>query len=317
MSRLRPPSPHRLPLWAALLGGALLLAACGGGGGRPTPPPGGALPLQEGPFALLVFSRTSGFRHTSIEVGQQALRELAAENDFAVEFTEDPSVFTPEGLAPYAAVLWLNTTLTVLDEPSQRQAFEDFIAAGGGYVGVHSAADTEYDWPFYGELVGAYFLAHPVLNQPGTLYVEDPGHPSTDHLGPQWSLPLEEFYSFRTNPREEVRVLLRLEESGLIQDPNTSCDPSGPTFPQGYSAVMGDHPLAWCHDRLGGRAWYTALGHEAYLYQLPDFREHLLEGILTATRRVPAQCAPLPPPPDLPPYQPPVLEGCENQLLPG
>ncbi len=289
-----------------------LLSSCGAHDG-----PEGSSPTPQGAFKVLVYSRTAGFRHTSIEPGQLAIQQLGQTHDFAVDLSEDPTVFTADNLAQYAVVVWLNTTLTVLDTADQRQAFEDFIAAGGGYVGIHSAADTEYDWPFYEELVGAHFLAHPVVNQPGTLIVEAPDHPSVAHLDGEWSLPIEEFYSFRSNPREQTRILLHIDEGGYIRQPNTSCDPTGATFPQGYSANMGDHPMSWCHDNLGGRAWYTALGHSEYLYTDAAFLEHILQGILTAAGRVDADCAVKPAPANTPVYEPPVLEGCENLVVPG
>ncbi len=290
----------------------MMLAACGGG--RDSLPGAG---VDDGPFKVLVYSRTTGFRHTSIEVGQQVITLLGEGNDFSVDISEDPAVFTVENLKQYAVVVWLNTTLTVLDTAEQRAAFEDFIAGGGGYVGIHSAADTEYDWPFYEQLVGAHFLAHPVLNQPGRLQVEAPDHPSVAHLGGEWFIPLEEFYSFRSNPRGQTRILLNIDESSYTRQPNTSCDPTGATFPQGYAANMGDHPISWCHDNLGGRAWYTALGHSEYLYLDADYQQHILVGILTAARRVAADCALRPAPENTPAFIQPELQGCENLVVPG
>ncbi len=294
-----------------LLLGALALAACTqseNGTAAPVSPPAGA-----GPFKLLIYSRTAGFRHASIEVGIAAVQELGEANGFEVTATEDPAQFNLDTLGQYKVVLFLNTTLDVLG-PQEEAAFEQYIRGGGSFVGVHSAADTEHEWPFYGELVGAYFQAHPVLNQPGTLRIEDPDHPSTAHLPQPWRVPLEEFYSFGTNPRGSVRVLLNIDEGSYLQKPNTSCDPRGPTFPEGFSGVMGDHPVSWCHDKFAGRAWYTALGHEAYLYSLPDFREHLLNGIFTAARRVEANCAINPKPADVPDYVAPEQSSCLDQL---
>ncbi len=289
------------------------LTACRGGDRVPgTPPPA----VEEGEFRVLVYSRTAGFRHASIEVGIPTIQQLGADNGFSVDASEDPAVFNTDNLAQYATVIFLNTTLDVLDTAEQRDALQQYIETGGGFVGIHSAADTHHGWPFYGELVGAQFLAHPVTNQPGSLMVEDPEHPSTAFLGNSWNLPLEEFYSFKSNPRGAVRVLLRIDESSYLQEPNTSCDPSGPTFPQGYSGVMGDHPMAWCHDKFEGRAWYTALGHEPYLYLDSSFRAHLLSGILIAARRLAANCTVNEAPDGVPPYQPPQLEACENQLAP-
>lgn len=301
----------RASIAAAVLG--LALAACGSDG--PTTAAEGEA------FRLLVFSRTEGFRHASIETGVETVRQLGLMHGFAVEHTEDPAAFTPENLARFAAVMWLSTTGNVLDE-AQKAAFEAYIRSGGGYVGVHSASDTEYDWPFYGELVGAYFHSHPVFPvtdpegpgvQAGELHLEAPDHPATAHLPVPWRVR-DEFYSFRTNPRGRVRVLLNIDESSYEQDPNTTnITALGALFASfsngfqslpgldalldgnlliGETGVMNDHPMSWCHDRLGGRAWYTALGHSISIYGDPDFRRHLLGGILTAARRLPADCAP-------------------------
>lgn len=265
-----------------------LVAACSSGGSAPVAAPGPG--SDTGEFRVLVFTRTAGFRHTSIPVAIEGIRSLGAENGFAVDATEDPAEFTDANLARYKVVAFVNTTGTVLDTPEQRAAMERHLARGGGFVGVHSAADTEYEWPFYGELVGAYFKNHPV-QQVGTFVNEAPDHPSTAHLPARWSI-FDEFYAFQRSPREHVRVLLSIDESSYLQDPNTSHLPNSPDFPEGTTGTMGDHPMSWCHDRLGGRAWYTELGHSEYLYVEPQYRQHLLNGILTAARRVAADCSP-------------------------
>jgi type 1 glutamine amidotransferase len=254
--------------------------------------------VQTGPFRLLVYSQTDGFRHASIETGVETVRQLGLMHGFEVDHTEDPSAFTPDNLARYAVVMWLSTTGDLLDA-DQRSAFERYIAEGGGYAGVHSASDTNYDWPFYGELVGAYFHSHPIFPlatdegpgvQSGELRVEAPDQPSVAHLPQPWILS-DEFYSFRSNPRGRVRVLLDIDESSYNQDPNTTNISQGSIL-LGETAVMNDHPMSWCHDNLGGRAWYTALGHSVTLYGDGLFRQHLLNGILTAARRVEADCRP-------------------------
>ena len=139
-------------------------------------------------------------------------------------------------------MVWLNTDSEVLDEAGRR-AFERYIRAGGGWVGVHAAAASEYGWSWYGQLLGAYFLAHPAI-QPARVVVEISDHPSTEHL-PQSFTAEDEWYSFRTNPRSSVQVLMTLDESSYSVD----------------DLAMGDHPIAWYHQFDGGRAWYTALGH--------------------------------------------------------
>ncbi|MGC3002395.1 ThuA domain-containing protein [Streptomyces sp. G35A] len=208
--------------------------------------------------ALLVYSRTTDYRHDSISAGVAALRGLG---DFVVHATEDPAAFEAP-LDRYAAVVFLSTSGDVLT-PAGRERLAAYVGAGGGFAGVHAAACTEYGWPYYGELLGARFERHPAF-QPGRAVVEDHDHPATRHLPPVWQFT-DEWYDFRTNPRGAVRVLLSADES--------SYDGGG----------MGDdHPLAWCREQGAGRVFYTALGHAAEAYDDPDFRAHLLGGITWA-----------------------------------
>jgi type 1 glutamine amidotransferase len=208
---------------------------------------------------VLVFSRTTGFRHVSIPDGISAIRELGT-GRWSVDATEDPAVFTADNLRRYRAVVFLSTTGNVLDD-AQQKAFEDYFRAGNGWVGIHAAADTEYEWPWYGKLVGAWFKGHP-RNQQATVNVEDRTHRSTAMLPAEWKR-LDEWYSFRSNPRSDVHVLASLDEK--------SYDPE--------KVPMGDHPIAWYHEFDGGRAWYTALGHTKESYSEKLFLEHVREGI--------------------------------------
>ncbi|MCW2882336.1 MAG: hypothetical protein JWQ95_6436 [Sphaerisporangium sp.] len=226
-------------------------------------------------YKVLVFSKTAGFRHDSIPVGITTVRELGAANNFTVDATEDAAAFTTANLAQYKAVIFLSTTGDVLDA-TQQAAFESYIAAGGGYVGVHAAADTEYDWPWYGGLVGAYFASHPAIQQV-TVRVEDATHPSTAHLPAAW-VRTDELYNYRTNPRDVAHVLARLDES---------------TYTGG--SMGADHPIAWCQTYRGGRSWYTGLGHTQESYAEPAFRAHLLGGIRYAAGVVTANCSGPPP----------------------
>jgi type 1 glutamine amidotransferase len=210
------------------------------------------------PYQVLVFSKTAGFRHDSIPAGIQAIRELGSANGFSVTATEDSAVFTTSQLAAYRAVVFLSTTGDVLNA-AQQTAFESYINGGGGYVGVHAAADTEYGWPYYGQLVGAWFRSHPAIQQV-TARVEDRTHPSTAHLGATW-VRTDELYNYATNPRPNVRVLINLDES---------------TYTGGD---MGDHPIAWYHAQGSGRSFYTGFGHTIASYSEPAFRTHLLGGI--------------------------------------
>ena len=216
----------------------------------------------EARFAALIFSKTSGFRHDSIPQGIAAIEALGAEHGFAVETTEDVAGFTDAALARYRVIVFLNTTGDILDA-GQKAAFERYIRSGGGFVGVHSASDTDYRWPWYGRLVGAYFASHPAI-QRATIRIENASHQSMQGLPVTWERT-DEWYNFRDNPRSAVRVLATLDES---------------TYSGG---TMGtDHPIAWCQRIGGGRSWYTAMGHTAESYAEPLFRLHLLGGIESA-----------------------------------
>ncbi len=210
-------------------------------------------------FRILLFSRTAGFRHGSIAAGIASVTQLGEKHGFVVDATENPAEFTDENLDRYAVALFLNTTGTVLDA-DQKAAFERFIAKGRGWVGVHSASDTEYDWPWYAGLVGAYFKGHPAIQQ-ATILVHDRDHPSTKMLPERW-VRTDEWYTFRDSPRGRVHVLMSVDER---------------TYEGG--GMGDDHPIAWCHEYRGGRAWYTALGHTNESYEEPLFLEHLLGGI--------------------------------------
>lgn len=222
---------------------------------------------------ILVFTKTGGFRHASIPVATRAVRVLAEGNGLDVDATEDPAVFSDPNLRRYEAVVFLLTTGDVLDE-GQQLSFQRFIRAGGGYVGVHSAADTEYDWAWYGGLVGAYFKSHPQI-QRAAVDVRDARHPSTAGLPRRWSRT-DEWYNFARNPRPWVRVLATIDES---------------TYSPGPGAMGVDHPIAWSHRYQGGRGWYTAGGHSDESYAEPSFRRHLLGGIRYAAGLSPPRIA--------------------------
>ncbi|AKZ60013.1 putative secreted glycosyl hydrolase [Streptomyces ambofaciens ATCC 23877] len=223
-------------------------------------------------YKVLVFSRTAGFRHSSIDDGITALRSLGTANNFTVDATEDPGAFTAGNLAQYKAVVFLSTTGDVLGD-AQQTAFERYLNGGGGYVGIHAAADTEYDWPFYEGLAGALFHSHPAI-QSATVEIEDRAHDATAHLGTTWQRT-DEWYNYRTNPRTTARVLASLDESS-------------------YSGgnMNGDHPIAWCKDYEGGRAFYTGGGHTDESYTDAAFRRHLLGGIRWAAGMTDADCRP-------------------------
>ena len=210
---------------------------------------------------VLVFSKTAGFRHSSIGVGIAAVRKIGQENGFSVDATEDAGAFTSKNLARYRAVVFLNTTGDVLDA-AQQDDFERYIQAGGGYVGIHSATDTEYDWPWYGRLAGAWFNGHPGNPnvRKGTFRVLDKTHPSTEGLPDRWDRE-DEFYNFKSiDPT--IHVLVDIDEKSYEGGTN------------------GDrHPMSWYHDFDGGRAWYTNMGHTEATFSEPLFLKHLTGGL--------------------------------------
>ena len=237
--------------------GLVLAAACGMNSQTPQGP-SPAAPA----FSVLVFSKTAGFRHDSIPAGIEAVRRQGGARGFSVDASEDAGVFTDDSLGKYKAVIFLSTTGDVLNS-GQEAAFERYIRRGGGFVGVHSATDTEYDWPFYGALVGAYFAGHPDI-QNATIQVEDPAHPAVTSVPRQW-MRRDEWYNFRRNPRSSVNVLATLDER---------------TYTGG--TMSPDHPIIWSHTYEGGRSFYTALGHTQESFSEAAFVEHLGRAILWA-----------------------------------
>lgn len=225
------------------------------------------------PFRVLVFSKTAGFRHASIPDGIACVTNLAEQNGFRAEAIEDAAAFNDDNLARFRVIIFLNTTKDVLNE-DQQGAMERFVRAGGGFVGVHAAADTEYDWPWYGQLVGAWFSRHPHIQQ-ADIEVIDRTHHATAHLPAVWTRT-DEWYDYRTQPgaipgfETKVRVLMRMDTDSYDGD------------------EMGDpHPIAWCQLFDGGRSFYTGGGHTSQSYTDPAFTRHLLGGILWAAGREP------------------------------
>ena len=225
--------------------------------------PAAAQPAAEANrFAVLVFTKTGGFRHDSIPAGITAIRSLGNEHGFTVVNSEEASVFNEADLAKYRVVVFLNTSGDILNSVEEA-AFETFVRRGGGFVGIHSATDTEYDWRWYGRLVGAYFQSHPAIQQAVVKKI-DFSDASTAGLPTEW-MRTDEWYNFQENPRSRVTVLLNLDEA---------------TYDGG---TMGEsHPLAWRHEYDGGRAWYTAMGHTTESYREPLFLSHILGGIMWA-----------------------------------
>src|SRR5687768_15624572 len=246
--------------------------------------PAGAGAAGHPRFSALVFSKTAAFRHDSIPAATVAIRQLGARHHFRVDATEDAAAFTDANLARYDVVIWLSTTGDVLDD-TQQAAFERYIRRGGGYAGIHAASDTEYDWSWYGGLVGAYFRDHPgsvnAQFQVATVKVLGRDTAATRPLPRRWERE-EEWYNFRTNPRDTVRVLAEVDER--------TYDPRGYSVPGGSPGMGRHHPVSWCQPYDGGRAFYTALGHKAEYFTEPLLLAHLLGGIRMAAGVAPFRC---------------------------
>lgn len=247
-------------------------------------------------YRVLVFTKAIVYYHASIPAGAQAIRELGEQGDFNVDVTDDASIFDDAKLEPYAATVFLSTTvendvLLPTGKPStpekqagsimnadQKGAFERYIRKGRGYVGIHAASDGDYKWDFYVGLVGAMLRTH-AFNMPlmdvALLRVDDQAHPATAGLGATW-MRTDEWYNFDPGLRKKLHVLLTLDESSNYQ---------------GQPRMNGDHPVAWCQEYAGGRSFYTALGHNIESFAEPLFRKHLAGAIAWAAGKAPGNCA--------------------------
>lgn len=223
--------------------------------------------------AILIFTRANGYRHDSIPAANAALVALARAQGWEAQVSDDARLFTPASLKRFRAVVWNNTSGTVLNGEEQ-SAFRRYVENGGGFVGIHGAGgDPSYNWPWYVQaLIGAQFIAHPgppysPQFQTARLKVEDRSQPATRDLPTPWTRT-DEWYSFAASPRGRVRVLVSLDE--------------GSYRPVGYNGKdirMGDHPIVWQHCVGRGRAFFTAMGHKAEAYSEPAYRA-LLKGAL-------------------------------------
>lgn len=252
-------------MFARVLLSFIVLAACGcsspqsepPGSPSPTPIPGAA------PVRILMLTATTGFRHDSIPTARQVMADVGSRSNFSVTATEDLSLISESSLRGYDVLFFALTTGELPLSADQKAAILGFVRAGGGFLGAHSATDTLYEWAEYGSLVGAYFKEHP-WTQTASVIVEDPSHPSTAGLGDRFSI-LEEFYTFRENPRPRVRVLLRLDAASV--------------------GASGDFPLAWTNTFGEGRVYYNALGHFSETWRDTRFQQQIVGAIRWAARR--------------------------------
>ncbi len=225
----------------------LLLASCGNN-------------KREGKPKVLVFSKTMGFKHASIPAGIAAIQKLGTENGFEVDTTKNAELFNEENLKQYSTIIFLSTTMNVLDH-KQEAAFERYIQSGGGFVGIHAAADTEYDWGWYNKLVGAQFLSHPSGTPEADFIIQDKNFIATQHFTDSIWHRSDEIYNYK-KLNADVNVVMTVDES---------------TYEGGKNGDV--HPFAWYHEYDGGRAFYTGAGHTDESFQEDLFLKHLLGGI--------------------------------------
>jgi type 1 glutamine amidotransferase len=225
---------------------------------------------------ILVFTKNGkgkddkGYVHDNIATSVESLRRICDQNGLAMDVTAEAAAFTPDNLRKYKALVFSNTNNELFDSEDQKAAFQQFVRAGGGFVGIHSACASEREWPWFWKLIGCKFVRHPKY-QPFNIKVCDTNHPSTRHLGQTWQWTDEFYYLDHLNPG--VRVLLSGDRTQL-QD-----DKKGQNEGQ---QINGESPLAWSQEFEGGRVWFTALGHSREHYADPQFTRHLLGGILWA-----------------------------------
>lgn len=214
--------------------------------------------------SILVFSKTAGFRHESIKEGKLFFQDLGIKDGYKVVLSENSEDFNEDNLKKFNVVVFLNTTGDVLN-PTQQADFERYIQAGGGYMGIHAASDTEYKWPWYNELMGGYFASHPGKNvsnvQNGKMIVLDKTHPSTAHL-PETFEREDEFYDFKSLKTDILKFLIKVDEKSYKE-----------------GKMRDFHPMAWYHEFDGGKSFYSNFGHTPETFAQPLMVKHLAEGL--------------------------------------
>ena len=229
---------------------------------------GAAVPAEP---KVLVYTRNGkGYVHDNIEDSVKAIRKMGEAAGFAVDSTADSNFFTDATLRQYKAIVFANTNNEAFDTEGQRDAFKRYIEAGGGFVGIHSAAGSERNWPYFWSLVGGRFLYHPKL-QPFTVRVVDPAHPAVKGLPATFEWEDECYHLEYYNP--DLHPL-------LVTDPTRLEDPDRGKHP--FGLVGHALPLSWTLQVDGGREFYTALGHKKEHYANPILYRHILNGILWA-----------------------------------
>ena len=233
-------------------------------------------------FDVLVFSRTTGFRHAeAIAAGRTEISAMGEAGNFDVELSEDPGLFTDAGLREFEVVVFLNTDGEGILSPAQRNAFERWTQRGGGIVSIHADANADRNWAWKGDMMGgAWFLNHPAGDlqfQTATVNRVDDTHPATVDVPESW-VREDEWYNFTAEP-QDVHVLLELDESTYVEQ-------------DGSDGVDDDHPISWCSNYDGGRHFYTALGHHGAYWQEQDYKDHIRGAIEWASGEAEGDCGP-------------------------
>jgi hypothetical protein len=238
-------------------------------------------PADAAPKRMLVVSQTAGFRHGSIPVGRETLKQLGTETglwetEFAESASEVTSAFTAENLKRFDVIVFLNTTGELAIDDVGKAAFLAWLRGGKAFVGMHAATDTFYKWPEFGKLIGGYFDGHP-WHQKVTVKVERTDHPATRHLGSSFEIT-DEIYQFREWSREGKEVLLSIDNASVDVNRGKRADK--------------DYAVAWTRQEGEGRVFYTSLGHRNEVWRDPRYQQHLVGGIAWAMReQVPASAA--------------------------
>ncbi len=228
-------------------------------------------PVSAKQFKVLLFTKTTEWHHESILDGVTAMRKLSQKHHFDLEWHEDATRINAENLANFDVIVFLCTTGQVLDN-EQRESLKGFVQSGKGFVGVHSAADTESQWPWYGKLIGRNFIIHPPV-QTAPVKVERRDFYGLEGFQDTF-LWTDEWYDFGPENVSGLNYLLSINE----RDYDTKSDWGD----RKGNGMRGFHPLAWFHEFDGGRSFYTSLGHLPESYRDQRFTEHLYGGIFWA-----------------------------------
>jgi type 1 glutamine amidotransferase len=226
---------------------------------------GAVAPAEAAQRRVLLFSHSTGYRHTSIEPGIAAIQGLGAREKMTIVPSADPAVFTPEGLRGFDAIVFLSTSTDPKKPESEwfqgarRDALQAFVRRGGGVVGIHAASDSHYHWPWYGKMIGGHFAKHPPGTPEGTLKVVNRKHPANRGVAPTMRRVDEWYYFEDYNP--EAHVLVTLDPASIGEKD------------------VNPNPVSWAHEFEGGRVFYTAMGHTNETYSDPNFLNHLAGGL--------------------------------------